>query len=146
MRTRHLIGSVCAIGLLVLAASAAAQDGSFRVIVNSSNPAGSLRSAYVSELFLGKIRRWDHGGAVAPVDRSVRSSVRAGFSKSVHHKSVRAVQSYWQQRIFSGRGVPPPELHSDAEVVAYVQRNPGAIGYVSGSASLNKVRVVEILK
>ena len=146
MRTKHLIGSVCAIALLVSAASAAAQDGSFRVIVNASNPARSLRSAYVSELFLGKIRRWDHGDAVAPVDRSTSSSLRARFSTSVHHKSVRAIQSYWQQLIFSGRGVPPPELHSDSEVIAYVQRNPGAIGYVSGSGSLNKVKVVEILK
>ena len=100
----------------------------------------------MSELFLGKVRRWDHGEAVAPVDRSARSSVRAGFSKNVHHKSVGAVKSYWQQMIFSGKGVPPLELHSDAEVVAYVQRNPGAIGYVSGSTSLNKVKVVEILK
>ncbi len=146
MRTRHLIGSVCALALLVSAASAAAQDGSFRVIVNASNPARSLRSAYVSELFLGKIRRWDHGEAVAPVDQSARSAARAGFSKSVHRKSVGAVKSYWQQQIFSGRGVPPPELHSDSEVIAYVRRNPGAIGYVSGSASLNRVKAVKILQ
>lgn len=146
MRTRHLIGSVCAIGLLVLAASAAAQDGSFRVIVNSSNPTSSLRSAFVSDLFLGKIRRWNHGETVSPVDQSARSSVRAGFSKSVHRKSVGAVTSYWQQQIFSGRGIPPLELRSDAEVVAHVQRNPGGVGYVSGSVSLNKVKVVEILK
>ena len=146
MRTRHLIGSVCVVALLVLAASASAQDESFRVIVNSSNPAGSLRSAHVSDLFKGKNRRWDHGVAAAPVDQSVSSSVRASFSKSIHHKSVGAVKSYWQQMIFSGRGVPPIELRSDAEVVAYVQQNQGAIGYVSGSASLNQVKVVEILE
>ena len=146
MGNKFRVGFVSVIALLVLVASAAAQDGSFRVIVNSSNPSGSLRSAYVSKLFLGKTRRWDHGTVVALVDLSASSSVRAKFSKSVHNKSVRAVKSYWQQMIFSGRGVPPPELHSDAEVVAYVQRNPGAIGYVSSSASLNKVKVVEILK
>lgn len=146
MGNRFRVGFVCVITLLVLAATAAAQDGSFRVIVNSSNPSGSLRSAYVSKLFLGKTRRWDQGAAVAPVDRSARSSVRAKFSRSVHNKSVGAVKSYWQQMIFSGRGVPPLVLHSDAEVVAYVKRNPGAIGYVSSSASLNKVKVVEILK
>ena len=146
MQTRYLIGSVCVVALLVLAVSAAAQDGSYRVIVNPSNPAGSLRSAHVSDLFLGKKQRWDHGELAGPVDQSAGSSVRANFSKSVHHKSVGAVKSYWQQRIFSGRGVPPIELHSDAEVVAHVQRNSGAIGYVSSSASLSRVKVVEILK
>ena len=146
MQTRYLIGFVCVVALLVLAVPAAAQGGSFRVIVNSSNPAGSLRSAHVSDLFKGKVQRWDHGEAVAPVDQSASSSVRASFSKSVHHKSVGAVQAYWQQMIFSGRGVPPAELHSNAEVVAYVQRNSGAIGYVSSSTSLNNVKVVEILE
>ncbi len=133
--------------LLTFADYSHAQDGGgYKVIVNSSNPVTSLGTAYVSDLFLGKIGRWDHGEDVATVDQSARSSVRTQVSRSVHHKSVAAVKSHWQQRIFSGRGVPPPEFGSDAEVVAFVQQDPGAIGYVSISASLDTVKVVEILQ
>jgi hypothetical protein len=53
---------------------------------------------------------------------------------------VGAVRSYWQQRIFSGRDVPPPELDSDEAVVAFVARSPGGIGYVSAATKLSGVR------
>jgi hypothetical protein len=54
------------------------------------------------------------------------------------------VRAYWQQRIFSGRDVPPPELDSDQQVVDYVMKYPGAIGYVSGAADLKGARAVQI--
>ncbi len=87
--------------LLTFAGPSHAQDGGgYKVIVNSSNPVTSLRSAHVSDLFMGKTQRWDHGELAGPVDQSAGSSARARFSKSVHHKSVGAVKSYWQQMIF----------------------------------------------
>jgi hypothetical protein len=59
-------------------------------------------------------------------------------------RSVAAVRNYWQQRIFSGRGVPPPELDSDEEIVAYVLKHRGAVGYVSGSAELRGTNAIEV--
>jgi ABC-type phosphate transport system substrate-binding protein len=116
------------------------------VIVHGSNPVESLRAGYASQLFLNKISRWEHGEKVKPVDRSPRSATRIEFSKSVHGRPVRAVKSYWQQMIFSGRGLPPPELRSDAEVIEYVRRNPGAIGYVWEGTVLENVKAIEIRK
>jgi hypothetical protein len=66
--------------------------------------------------------------------------VRKRFSEAVLKRSVGAVRSYWQQRIFSGRDVPPPEVDSDEAVMAYVARYPGAIGYVSGTTKLVGVK------
>ena len=132
--------------LVVLAAAAllGAGDGSYQVIVNPSNPVDSLSARYVKDLFLGRVKSWDHGGKVAPVDLGAESGARQAFSKSVLGKSMNAVRSYWQQRIFSGRGVPPPELGSEREVVSFVRRTPGAIGYVSSSASVGGVKTIEI--
>ena len=87
---------------------------------------------------------WDHGGDVSPVDLGAESGARRAFSKSVLGKSMSAVRSYWQQQIFSGRGVPPPELGSGREVVSFVRRTPGAIGYVSSSTSVGGVKTIEI--
>jgi TonB family protein len=39
----------------------------------------------------------------------------------------------------------PKQLNSDADVVAYVARTPGAIGYVSSSASADGVKVLMIV-
>jgi hypothetical protein len=54
------------------------------------------------------------------------------------------VRSYWQQRIFSGRDVPPPELDSDDAVIGFVSKYAGAVGYVSGAAKLVGVRELGI--
>jgi ABC-type phosphate transport system substrate-binding protein len=81
---------------------------------------------------------------VKPVDQAKSSAVRDAFSREILGKSVAAVEQYWTQAIFSGRAVPPVEKHSDADVLAYVRENPGAIGYVSASAPRDGVKRVTL--
>ena len=59
-------------------------------------------------------------------------------------KNVAAVTAYWNQQIFSGRGIPPVEKENDAQVAAMVHSTPGAIGYVSDQASIGNLRVIQI--
>ena len=54
------------------------------------------------------------------------------------------MRSYWQQRIFSGRGVPPPELESDEAIVAYVLKHRGAVAYVSPNAKLGEAKPIAV--
>ena len=79
-----------------------------------------------------------------PVDLAGESSVRKKFSEDVLKRSLSAVRSYWQQLIFSGRNVPPPELDSDQAVIEYVAKRRGAIGYVSGACAIDAVKVVSV--
>jgi ABC-type phosphate transport system substrate-binding protein len=116
----------------------------FVLIVNAKNPTKSANRAEIADAFLKKTTRWDDGETIRPVDQKASSEVRKKFSRAVLKRSVAAVRNYWQQRIFSGRGVPPPELDSDEAVVAYVEKHVGAIGYVSGNAKLKSVRVLTI--
>jgi hypothetical protein len=57
---------------------------------------------------------------------------------------VQAVRAYWQQLIFSGRGVPPVELESDEAVVAFVLKYPGAVGYVSGATNIGNAKALRV--
>jgi hypothetical protein len=54
--------------------------------------------------------------------------------------------AYWQQQIFSGRGVPPLELSTETAVVEYVRAHPGAVGYVSAGADIRGLKVVEVTR
>lgn len=130
--------------LLVLTAAAAQGEDGFKIIVHPSNPTSSMAADEVSGLFLKKTKKWDHGPAVTPVDHQDSSPVRVRFSTAIHDRPVSAVEAYWQQKVFSGRGVPPPKEASDGAVIAFVQANPGAIGYVSAETSVNGCRVLEI--
>lgn len=111
----------------------------FRVIVHPSNPLRAAERELVADAFLKKVTRWPGGESIRAVDLRPDDQVRRRFSESVLKRGVGAVRSYWQQRIFSGRDVPPPELDSEASVVSFVAKFPGAIGYVSGSAKLSGV-------
>ena len=116
----------------------ASENSSFSVIVNAQNPVDSLDRKFLSDIFFKKITHWPEDGVVQPVDLKQDAPARSKFSEEVLNRSVIGVKNYWQQLIFSGRDVPPPELKTDDEVIQYVLKNTGSIGYVS-SASISAV-------
>jgi ABC-type phosphate transport system substrate-binding protein len=103
----------------------------FQVIAHPKTRSGVLTRDFVAQVFLKRVTRWSDGSAIRPVDQRPDAPVRRAFSERVLARSVTAVRSYWQQRIFSGRDLPPPELDSDDAVVRYVVNTPGAIGYIA---------------
>jgi len=120
---------------------------SFRVVVNASNPAGSVRASQLSDMFLKKVDRWDAGFRVSPVDQAPDSASRQAFSLAIHRKDVEAVKKYWRKLVFSGLGEPPPELGSDAAVLDFVGHNAGGVGYVSADAAVpDRVRVLKVVE
>jgi ABC-type phosphate transport system substrate-binding protein len=145
VRNSTLLALVVLFALALLRPQSAAAAEGYRVIVHSSNPAASLSREQVVRYLLKKATTWPSGTAVAPVDQHKESATRAAFSQAVLKKSVAEVAAYWQQQIFSGRGVPPPEKRNDAEVVAFVTANEGAIGYVSEGAAIGDAKVVRVV-
>jgi ABC-type phosphate transport system substrate-binding protein len=141
-----LSACVLAVMMSLVAERSARADGTppFVIVVNAKNPSSALTRDFIADAFLKKATRWDDGETIRPVDLGPGSGVRREFTSDVLKRSVAAVRSYWQQRIFSGRDVPPPELASDEAVLIYVQRNRGAIGYLSGGAPLRDVKVVAV--
>jgi ABC-type phosphate transport system substrate-binding protein len=116
----------------------------FRVIVHPENPATGFTRDFLTDAFLKRTTRWGDGETLRPVDQRSTSVARQKFSDAVLGRSVAAVKNYWQQRIFSGRDLPPPELDSDDAVVSYVMSHRGALGYVSGGAKLDKAKPVAV--
>jgi ABC-type phosphate transport system substrate-binding protein len=112
------------------------------VIVHPSNPTPAVEKTQLSKLLLKTTTTWSNGNKVMPVDQMVTSSTRAAMSRAVHGRSARVIKNWWNQQAVAGKGVPPPELSSDAKVVAFVLRNPGAIGYVDGAAITGDARVI----
>jgi hypothetical protein len=66
------------------------------------------------------------------------------FAEEILKKSVPQLRSYWVQRIFSGKGTPPPELESTAAVVTRVLADPGAVAYIPEETDPGAAKVVEV--
>jgi ABC-type phosphate transport system substrate-binding protein len=120
------------VAVALMSASGRAEAQGFIVVVNAANPASELSKGDVSNAFMKK------GSQLVAVDLDKASAVRDAFSKAIHGRPAAAVLSHWQQQIFAGRDVPPPERASDAEVLAFVRGNPNGIGYVAAGTSLGE--------
>jgi len=140
---RRRLTLVLLAGAVLCAWPARGGDPDFKIVVHPERPA-QVERAFLVDAFLKNVTRWPDDETIRPVDQRPDSPTRRKFSESVLKRSVPAVKTYWQQRIFSGRGVPPPELDSDEAVVRYVESHPGAVGYVSGGAAVGKAKVASI--
>ena len=118
-------------------AAAQAAD-SFVVVVNASVAGTTVRRTDLAAVFLKKALRWGDGSPANPVDQSGTSPVRKGFSESVLHMPVMGVVQYWGKQLVSmASSVRPPTVKgSDEEVMAYVAKTSGAVGYVANGTAL----------
>ena len=116
----------------------------FKVIVNPANPTSSVERRFLVDAFLKRTTRWPHDETIRPVDLAPSSDTRRRFSDEVLKRSVAAVKNYWQQMVFSGQNIPPVELDSDEQVVRFVLRNPGGVGYVSAGANIEGAKVLSV--
>ena len=114
----------------------------YKIIINSSNSETTITRKKAASYFLKKSKKWSNGTKVLPIDHLC--SARKSFSKNIIGKTISAVESYWQQKLFSGSDTPPIKVKTDAEAVDYVKNNPGAIAYVTISAKLDGVKEFKI--
>jgi ABC-type phosphate transport system substrate-binding protein len=142
MRATGILALLFAAALL--APSRAASPPAYHVIAHPNNSTTAVEKRFIADAFLKRVTRWGHDEQIRPVDQGPDSPARRRFSEEVLDRSVEAVKSYWQQQIFAGRDVPPPELDSDGEVLKYVLKHEGAIGYVSGGANVKGVRILTV--
>ena len=115
---------------LFLAAPAAARAQGYVVVVNAASAVTSISKADLSNVFLKKSAK------LSAVDQAKGAAIRDAFSKAVHGRPAAAIATYWQQQIFSGKDVPPPEKSSDADVLAFVKSTPNGVGYVAAGTAL----------
>jgi ABC-type phosphate transport system substrate-binding protein len=133
------------VALGIWAARSGAQDASaYRMIVHPTNPTVQISRSRIGEIFLKRTVRWPEGATVMPVEPSAKTPMRQRFTLEIYGKQVIAISAYWQQMIFSGKGIPPPEKSTDADVVAYVRDTPGAIGYVWSGTDTSSVKVLAV--
>lgn len=134
LRFLAVASAIVAVG--AFAPRGARAQGSFVVVVNVTNPASSIGRSELAALFTKKEQSWSDGTPAFPVDLPADDPTREAFTAAIHGKSSQAIRAYWQQQIFSGRQVPPPERDSDEQVLAFVRSTVGAVGYVRPTARL----------
>ncbi len=87
----------------------------------------------LSRIFLGKSKSLPGGHKVMPLNLEEGNATREEFNDKVLGKNDSQLKSYWSKLIFTGKGQPPKDVGSDAEVKALVSANPNMIGYIDAA-------------
>lgn len=134
-----------ALGLTCALRSTSLADGEqFVVIVHPENPAEEIDRDFLRNAYLKKSTEWGDGTTIRPVDLTTSYSAREQFTRQVIRKTPAQLKSYWNQRIFSGKGVPPPEAGSTADLIAYVLSEEGAVGYLPANVDPGDAKVIRV--
>ena len=116
------------------------------VIVHPSN-AATLDADSVSRLRRCPLcccyeKSFPGGAAAVPLALSDDAAATAEFNDKILKKPSSQLKAYWSKLIFTGKGTPPKEIASDAEMVKLISSNPNMIGFVDAKAVDGSVKVV----
>jgi len=120
------------------------------VIINATNPVEKLNAELVKNFWLRRfVKRWkETSKSILPADRKNKCIEQELFYNSVLGLAPDAVEAYLSARQYQTGDTPIQKFATDADIIGYVSREPGAIGYINAS-SLSKsetgVKVVLML-
>ena len=137
-----LLNSVVVAGLIAFTGSALAEVA---VIANPDSAIASASNDDIKRLFLGKTKTVS-GSKATPVDQNDDSAAREFFYQVVVGKTNAQLRAYWSKLIFTGKGKPPKQLDTDADVVAAVAGDPSLVGYVDAAAVTGDVTVILVVQ
>ncbi|MEO8342682.1 MAG: hypothetical protein ABI536_02585 [Gallionella sp.] len=108
----------------------ALQNAQAAEVVVISNPGITVSAEDIKDIFLGE-KQFVGRTQLVVIDNI---SVQSGFLSQYMHMEVARYNNIWTKKSFRDGLSPPAVKSGDAEVIEYVKRTPGAIGYVSHPA------------
>ena len=128
MNKRTLLQGFVLMGLAACTALTSAQERDALVLIGNAN-VPRLDAPTVQRLYTG--RTVEVGGTpVVVVNAAPGSRARERFLALVMQQDEEKYVGYWTVRKHIGKGTPPRELKSAADIIEFVQSTPGAVGYV----------------
>jgi TonB family protein len=122
-----------------------AAAGDFKIIANAGVKADTISAGDIKSIFLEEKISLGDGTHVEPVLKKGGSG-RDAFVEEFLGRSDDDLQTYYRTLVFSGKGSMPKTVRSDDEVVAYVAKTRGAIGYVAEATRADGVKTLSIIR
>lgn len=141
---RRLLAGAAIAALVSGARLGAADDTVVVVVVSAENPLTEISRRHLADLYLGRTTRFPNGEAAEPIDQGSASPARAAFYQSYLGRSLAQIKAHWSKIVFTGRGRPPRDVPTCAEVKALVAGNVHAIGYIERRKVDRSVRVLRV--
>ena len=115
------------------------------IITNPDTELSSLKKKEVKDIFTGKKTLWNGSGKII-IAVLKNSDVHREFLWQFVRKTPAQFRNYWRRKVFTGEGKLPKFFNNEAELVDFVARTKGAVGYISSPSPPDKnVKTISIL-
>lgn len=138
---RIVLASLAALGLAAAMHGAHAQERGDALVLIGHGDVPRMDAATAQRVYTGRVVELG-GVALVAVNAAPGSKARERFLAGVVSMDEERYTGYWTVRRHVGKGTPPRELRSAAEVIDFVQATPGAVGYVLASELKSGLNVV----
>jgi hypothetical protein len=132
-------------GLFAIGAylTAEAQRAEIKIIVNPNVEAAEISRDDLNRIFLMTKTSLLGASHLEPVLEKA-GPVCDQFLKEYMGRTNSALMIYYRSLMFSGKALIPKSFKSDSEVIEYVAKTKGAIGYVASSADVAAVKTLKV--
>ncbi len=144
--TKHwtaLMMALAAVVVSMMYLPAAFSQSDITVIAHSGVASDSLSKADLGEIYTNKKKKWSDGTKLYVASLKGTDSSEA-FLGAYVKKNQSQFDAFWKKQVFTGKGKMPKYFKSDADMVKYVAKTKGAVGYVSSGTSLDGVKEIKI--
>lgn len=139
MQRRFLLQA--GLGALVLPGWMTPAAAGTAVLVVGSQGLARIDAPTVQRLYTGRAIEIA-GTLVTVANLRAGHALRAQFLDQWLQTDEERYRAYWTVRRHIGKGVPPREFASVTEVLDFVQRTPGGVGYVDAESIRSGVNVI----
>jgi len=129
------IAALLLVGILMPSIAIEAQNGGVALIAHADVPANPLSKTDVQNLFLGKKTKIEAASVTIVILQE--GAAHEQFLKEYLSRTPDQYMKYWKKLIFTGEGKAPKSFATEAELLDYVEKTEGVIGYVSTTTVQN---------
>jgi ABC-type phosphate transport system substrate-binding protein len=142
-RVRLAYAFATLLACLMIANAVPVLAADFVVVAHPGVPGGSLSKEDVKAIFLGDKTTWSDGKPIKIVVLEEGAAHKA-FLQEVVGKTPAQFDSYWKKLVFTGKAAAPKSFSDAGQLVDYVSKQAGTIGYAESGAAGSSVKTLKV--
>ena len=100
------------------------------VVVNPASGIKRLSRTQVINIFLGHHRELPRRIRAQPVDLQTDRNEKTQFYRLLVNREPNQMAAYWARLVFAGSTQPPIQMANEHQVIRFIEKNKGGIGYM----------------
>lgn len=118
-----------------------AQDASLIAISNKVGPPSEMKLQELKSVLKGEKQRWGDGTKVIIALMKTNTPTGTATLNKIYNMTGDELNKYWLALVFQGKASAPVFFNSVADLHAFVEQTPGAIGIIESGPSGNSKTV-----